>query len=212
MAARATPPNSRIMGDHYPFKFHHSTSRAHQGCIELTTSDAAIRFHADGAVTVDTTIQAHERSDYLRDGESPNDVDEIDLLATTTQSLRLAALHAQLRAGTTGTAITSLAAWANAAIDVRGRKPGDYTDRVGISPLHTHLVRYTSEIALDSVAINEGSAAHAAWLILNELYQEQLGTPTSTLMGHDGNYRLHLLDDRGATLHIVDHNPDVTVQ
>ena len=200
------------MGDHYPFKFHHSTSRAHQGCIELTTSDAAIRFHADGAVTVDTTIQAHERSDYLRDGESPNDVDEIDLLATTTQSLRLAALHAQLRAGTTGTAITSLAAWANAAIDVRGRKPGDYTDRVGISPLHTHLVRYTSEIALDSVAINEGSAAHAAWLILNELYQEQLGTPTSTLMGHDGNYRLHLLDDRGATLHIVDHNPDVTVQ
>lgn len=133
-------------------------------------------------------------------------VQEQVLLGAMSRSIRLGAAHALDRAGTFGRAFIRVAVWTNDQVDLRGgRLEGAEVGsvRIGISALPTLSRPIDSEIALDDAIASERSASHAAWFLMNDLYQSELGIPISTIMGYDGRYRLGELDDRGLWLNPV---------
>ena len=138
--------------------------------------------------------------------ESLHYVGEQELLGALVRSIRFGALHALERAATFGRARAKVAVWTNDAVDVRCLRPENEVEsvRIGTSPLPTGAKSIGGELELGDVQISERAASHAAWFLMNDLYQSELGAPISTIMGYDGRYRLGELDDCGLSLRPVE--------
>ena len=55
-------------------------------------------------------------------------------------------------------------------------------------------------------------ASHAAWLLLNQIYQTHLNLPASPLMHHDGTYRLvHLYNEAAGWIQLVEGESGVRI-
>ncbi len=167
--------------------------------VQVNTEAISAQFFVDGSCISQMQLPT-------RVGAAEGDHDRIPeqrLLGGLSRLVRLAAAHALLRAGTFGTASIRVAIWANGLINIAAYQAtfsGQSFVPIGTSALTTGPKPIDGGIDLDEVLTSERSASHAAWFLMNELYQAELGVPTCKLMGYDGRYRLSELDDQGLWL------------